>query len=449
MHKGYIPKPVARKILHIIAISLCAVSVYYIPHSTLFWTTAATIPILFVLIKIGFYSYGPENKTGWGIFYFAVVFLFLLFLFPKKSHLIFYPLLILAWADGVSTLVGTFFGKHKYTFGSEIKSWEGSIAFFLISVLCFQVVPQFIPFVDPPFTSFASVLIVSLFMTLIEGLSIKHRDNIWIPLALVYWLMLDMSSINYWYVGVVLGLAVVLVLTIKVRWLSTSGAAAAFILGCLLLVSPKPIWVIPALFFFVVGSSFSFLPKRNPLPQIGGRTSKQVFFSGGVAIFFTGLFFLSNELGFLIAGLSALAAGLSDTASSEIGSRYSKKTVSIILFKEVTPGLSGGVSMIGWGAGFVFAILFSAVSMLILGKFSFILFLIIVIAALAGNLTDSVLGSFLQAKYRKDSVSPWSDFPTDSPDQEMCGFKFVNNEYVNFMASIFAAFLGLFLYYIH
>jgi dolichol kinase len=77
---------------------------------------------------------------------------------------------VLAIGDSVSTLIGTEFGKHKLFFNRK-KSWEGSLAFFIVSLLILMF------FVDP-----LKALIYSLIVTGVEGLP-KIDDNLTIPIA--------------------------------------------------------------------------------------------------------------------------------------------------------------------------------------------------------------------------------------------------------------------------
>lgn len=444
--RGIVSETIARKILHVVAISISAVSPYFIPHHILVITVGVVVPILFLLVNYGFFVDAVQGRKSWGVFYFAACFLILLLVFPKKPELVFFPMLVLALADGFATIVGNFFGKHTYSFDVETKSWEGSIAFLVFAIISFQLIPLFLPFVEPPFQTFYILIIVSLFLTLLEALSVKGRDNIWVPMAVAYWVLLDTSFINSISLLMVVGVIAIVFFTYQKRWLTMGGAVATFLLGSLLLISPQPKWIFPALFFFVVGSLISFLPKKNREESNGGRTAYQVFYNGGISTVLICGYFLTAEMMFLIGGLSALSASMSDTTSSEFGSRYAIKTYNILNGKKVNPGLSGGISVLGLVAGILFTAIFGLIAIGLMNTFSWKLFLILLISGLAGNLIDSLLGAVLQVKYRSNSTSPWSDFPTNLPNQEIMGFPSITNDTVNLLTTISAAVLGLFLY---
>lgn len=445
--RAIVSETIAGKILHIVAISISATAPYFISNNTLLLVVGVVVPILYLLVNYGFFMDVDQGRKSWGMVYFAVVFLILLLLFPKNPELIFFPLLVLALADGFATIIGSLFGNHTYSFGAETKSWEGSIAFLIFSIISLQIIPLFLPFAVPPFTTLYSLIIASVFLTVLEALSIKGRDNIWVPLAVAYWVLLDTGFIHFISLLLVMAVIAIVIYTYKKRWLSSGGALATFLLGCLLLVSPQPKWIVPALFFFIVGSLISFLPKLKREPSHSGRTANQVFYNGGISTVFICAYFLTDQVVFLIGGLSALSASMSDTSSSEIGSRYGRKTFNILTGKRVEAGLSGGISMAGLGAGFAFTVIFCLVCVGLMESFSWKYLFILFLSGMAGNLSDSILGAAFQVKYRPNSNSQWSDFPTDSPEQEVKGYRFITNDMVNLLTTIFAAVVGVVLYF--
>ena len=85
---------------------------------------------------------------------------------------------VLALSDSLSTLIGSFFGRHKL-FINKKKSWEGSIVFFVTTLMILLF------FIDP-----IKALIIAIFVTFIEMLP-KIDDNLTIPLTtgLLIWLL--------------------------------------------------------------------------------------------------------------------------------------------------------------------------------------------------------------------------------------------------------------------
>ena len=436
-----------KKILHISAISISAASVFLIENEVLLYIVGATLPILFFMVYKGFFNgLEHQNRKSWGVFYFAAVFFVLLLAFPVEPNKIFYPLAVLALADGMATLVGYFFGKHPLPIGSEAKSWEGSIVFFLSTLVCFAVVPRFVDAVDPCFHSIWALIIVSVFLTVVEAISVKGRDNIWVPFGVLYWILIDTTFIDIFSFFIVVGIAVVSFFTFKMKWLTSDGAVSAALMGCVLVISPQPEWVIPALVFFVSGSLISFLPGKKNTQGHEPRSSFQVFCNGLISTVFIALYFITSDFIFLVAGIAALATSMSDTTSSEFGIRYGKKTYNILSFKSVNAGLSGGVSVTGTIAGITSLSLFCLIPFGIIGEFNLKVYLIIFSSGLFGNLIDSYLGALYQVKYRAPSSPEWSDYPVKSLGQEVHGYPLITNDVVNLLSTILASFLAIFLY---
>ncbi len=439
----YVP---ARKFLHITAISISAFSVYIADYTLLMWVLGLAVPIVFLLVVIGVFNSKDQPRNSWGIFYFALVFLILLWIFPKQPGFIFFPLIILALADGSAALAGFYFGKNWYHFGFEAKSIEGSTAFFFFTFGCLQWLPELIPVAERPFASIYSVIIVSIFLTLIEALSIKGRDNLWVPFGALYWLLLDTNFIGRSEFLLFLGLGAAMFFIYKLRWLSSSGAIAAALLGWILIISPDPVWIIPAIVFLVFGTGLSKLPKKDNKPREKGRNANQVFCNGGFYVIFLGLYFISNQMVFLVGGLASLSAAMSDTASSEIGSRFAKHTFIITNGKKANPGLSGAISLIGTLAGLVFTAIFALIPFIILGAFDAKIYLILLGVGLSGNFIDSILGALFQVKYRETPEMPWADRNPGTPSPEKSGYSFITNDRVNLLATLMAAVLGFVVY---
>ena len=105
-----------------------------------------------------------------------------------------------------------------------------------------------------------------------------------------------------------------------------------------------------------------------------------------------------------LLSLAALAEVAADTTSSEIGTAYPGKTVLITTWKSVSPGVDGGISMIGTIAGATAASIIAAcAAMLALTSISGAV--VIACAGTLGMLADSILGAtFEQRGYLRNNT---------------------------------------------
>ena len=107
LHRKELVNPVfARKILHIGAISVSAFSVYFLEIDQLLIIIGIAIPLLAAAVFLGFFNDEDSGRKSFGILYFAISFFVLPYFFGyERPHLVFYPLMVLAWSDGLATLV--------------------------------------------------------------------------------------------------------------------------------------------------------------------------------------------------------------------------------------------------------------------------------------------------------------------------------------------------------
>jgi len=275
----------------------------------------------------------------------------------------------------------------------------------------------------------------------VEFLTNNGRDNIWVPVAVVYWLDIGrfISEDIFWYAFTLILLAL---LALRYKWLTRDGLLAAFITGMLLLFSPEPRAIIPALVFFGVGSLISKLPGGKAQQTTSRRTAVQVFSNGLAPTLSIALYFVSSNEIWLYAGIAGFATALSDTISSEIGIRYGGKAIDVFSFKKVPDGLSGGITLIGTVAGLVASFLLVGVSSIIWLKFSWFELSLIGLIGFAGNIADSILGSTLQVKYFNNVLKIWEETPKIKSELRK-GVVWIDNNRVNFFATLTSCILTL------
>lgn len=103
----------------------------------------------------------------------------------------------------------------------------------------------------------------------------------------------------------------------------------------------------------------------------------------------------------LLAYTASIATKLSDTAASEVGKAYGKRTFLITTLKPVPPGTEGAVSLEGTIAGIFASLLITIVawSVGMVPHQSPITMLICVVAAFVATNLESVIGATIQEKY--------------------------------------------------
>lgn len=188
------------------------------------------------------------------------------------------------------------------------------------------------------------------------------------------------------------------------------GAVMGALVGTLIFTAGGPVfWLILAVFFLSSTgfSRFGWKEKAalESIHQKGGRRDLfQVAANGGVAAIMAVLFRCTGDPAWAVGFAVAFASSNADTWASEVGVLSRNDPVSILTFRPVPRGVSGGVSLIGStasvGGALLIALAFAA------GTLSFPRFpwgfarLIAFVTVLGsfGSLVDSLLGATVQAR---------------------------------------------------
>lgn len=236
------------------------------------------------------------------------------------------------------------------------------------------------------------------------------------------------------------------------RVLDFSGFLAAVFVGAAIFWGAGLPGAAALIFFFVSGSALSRLPSKIEMPEQKARRDwRQVLangFWGAVLSFVYG--FNPNET-YYLDYVGALAVACADTVSGEVGMRWAKRTIALANFRLVSPGQSGAVSLIGTLAGLIGAVLIAMVGIFTRGwglVLSWKLIGIIGGIGFLGALFDSVLGAWLQGKYRCSvcgrSIEAGAHCGRSA--ERTSGVGSLDNDGVNFLATLFGAVLGLILF---
>lgn len=130
---------------------------------------------------------GSVQRCSYGEMYFALG-VTALFCFARHSLLLYaVPLLVLTFADAAAALTGKYWGRHRFAAFGSIKSVEGSLGFFAVTIattLILLVVIAALPFLHALLVAAA----FALCLTLLEAIAGHGLDNLLLPVG-AYWLL--------------------------------------------------------------------------------------------------------------------------------------------------------------------------------------------------------------------------------------------------------------------
>ncbi len=392
------------------------------------------------------------ERISFGTVYFPIAFTLLVIMFWDRNIVIFVmSMLILAFSDTAATVIGEKVdSKQKFILWHDQKSWPGSIAFFITTVIVvMSAYPIYAGLAGLQPLSLAHLAALAVFTGFIAGVaeavSKRGSDNLTLTLAAGLGMDLYLHSMNNhtllilggWFAfSILLGYG-----AYKLHSLSLSGGFGAFLLGVFMFGMGGWSTMLPLIGFFVLSSILSKIADRQNKPDIisnkgSRRDIVQVYANGGIPLIFSIAWYLSDfSFDWLYwAFLAALAAATADTWETEIGSFSKVLPRNILKWNKVPKGYSGGISLPGTlggllGAAAIAAIAYFTVSL----ELNMELILMIVLAAFMGSIVDSILGASIQAKF----VCPKCDKPTErlthcgQETEHVSGIGWFDNDWVN------------------
>jgi len=149
-----------------------------------------------------------------------------------------------------------------------------------------------------------------------------------------------------------------------------------------------------------------------------------------------------NIIGLCFIG--SIVVTTADTFSTEIGLiNKSKPRLITNLNRYVSKGDSGGITLAGLFASVFAGIILSLTIFFTFNIFNFIFFLIIILVGVLGSIFDSVLGATIQYKGQCTSCKRHVEtyLHHNKPTIKLQGSKYITNNSVNFLSSIFGSIL--------
>jgi phytol kinase len=138
--------------------------------------------------RYGFFaSMASSDRANLGTVYFPVAAAVVAFVFWDQPPLMVAALMPLTWGDGLASVVGSTFGRRSYRIHTSIRTLEGSASFFAAGFLATWLALWVIsgPPAITPLAALLPALVIALFTTLTEAVSIWGIDNLAITAAAI------------------------------------------------------------------------------------------------------------------------------------------------------------------------------------------------------------------------------------------------------------------------
>ncbi len=409
-----------RKLVHM-GVGLIALAVPFLgAGKAALCALAAVAGNLFLLPRVGGKKLwrADEAKRGMslGIVLYPFAVLLLLLVFWRHLEIALAIWGILAFGDGMASVVGMTMGKARLPWNPR-KSWAGSLAYWLFgtlgsSVLYWWTVTRTGGEVDLPFMVTICAA-TALFAALIESQPQGIDDNISVPLLSGALLFALASSQGAWgglvgdgfllrlAIGAGINLALG-VLAYKARSVDMSGALVGFLLGTTIYAFLDWRGFLHLAAFFVLGTGTTKIGYQKKaaakLAQEGGgrRSARHAVANAGVAALLAVFAVVTPYTTLcLVAFVAAFATASGDTVSSELGQLWGRRTFMITTLKPVPRGTEGAVSVEGTVSGLIASFLVALLGHLV-GFYGFAVALLVTVAAFVGTTMESLVGATLE-----------------------------------------------------
>lgn len=178
------------------------------------------------------------------------------------------------------------------------------------------------------------------------------------------------------------------------------------------------------------------------MPQTDQRNATQVFANGAVFALSALQSTLTGHSYFTFAALGALAAASADTWSTEIGTLFGGEPRSIVTWRPLATGMSGGVTPVGTLAGVGGALFIAVLGAATVGYGDWKAGTAVLFGGFIGCIADSVIGGTIQTRRWCDRCGEWTErrvHPCGYRTSHRHGFYWMTNDLVNALATVTGA----------
>ncbi len=456
LHKFGVPKKYTRKFVHILVGFEWPILYYFFGASLHF----LAVCVLFTFLLIVDYkvkllpamSSDDDNAPGTVYYALAMTVLAFLGLFSEEIMLPFgIGVFSTSLGDGFAGVVGQAITRNNPKIYKS-KSCFGTLTNLVVSFLTPLVFSRIYGY---PLEIWHCI-IIAIFAAELEMFIAQGLDNIFITIlvALISFGFVYYPMISDYILPILITPAII-ALSYTKKALTLGGVALAVVMDLIISLSLKNFGFAILITFFVGSIIVDKIKKhrkksgqnQEDVEKRGDcRDIVQVFANGGVATLAALIYIFVPEKILVITFVAALAEAFADTVASGLGA-FSDKVYDIFRRERCERGVSGGMSLIGTFSSLL-AALFVAVVAYLFGAVSLAELLLIGGAGFLGNVFDSFLGSFVQVKFKCKKCGKIIE------KEEHCGvktehyrgLKFVNNDTVNFLGTLFAGALAAVIY---
>lgn len=247
--------------------------------------------------------------------------------------------------------------------------------------------------------------------------------------------------------------ALVALVAFRARALTTSGALAAFAVGTCVFGAGGWPYAAVLFAFFIPSTLLSRIgrARKRQLVDVGkhgARDAWQVLANGGIAAVCAVSAIATHKAPIAAAFAAAFAAASADTWGTEIGTLAQGTPRSILTFKPLPAGLSGGITTIGTIAEIAGAVFVGLVAW----SLHVAPWWIVALGGIAGAFVDSILGATAQElRYCAQCARKCETDPhvCGSRTTIIRGASWMSNDAVNFFCTVTGAIVALALAWWH
>lgn len=177
--KFSLPSAFTRRAIHIGTAIVAGVAPIFVTKGEIFWVSIIFALVLFIGRTYHLFSaiHSVERRTFGEVYLPLGVAITALFFLPQNVQAFQFGIFIMGISDAIGGLVGEKFGKHPLSIFGNKKTVEGSLAFFVVSLVLTAI---FVPLIS------YKLILVPAILTLVELCFVYGLDNLVLPIVGAY-----------------------------------------------------------------------------------------------------------------------------------------------------------------------------------------------------------------------------------------------------------------------